>query len=179
MTKRIKPVAVVPTIMTLEAADAALAEIARQKREIALIEAGMNERIDRIKEEAARDSEPARQHIAGLEQSLKLYVDYHKDELFKSRKSLALTFGTIGYRASTKIKLLSKWTWERVLDALREYSWGNQYIRIKEEPDKEALKGLGPERLQGMGCKVVQEDVFFYETAEQDIAPQAGVGDAA
>lgn len=54
-----------------------------------------------------------------------------------------MTFGTIGYRLSTKLKTLPKWTFERVLESLKA---GNktEYIRIKEEVDKERLRGAAP-----------------------------------
>jgi phage host-nuclease inhibitor protein Gam len=178
MTKRIKPAVDAPTIKSLEDADSALAEIAAMKRQIGLVEAAMNERIDRCKAEAAKDAEPYRLHLATLEHSLLRFADYNRVELFSSRKSVALTFGTIGYRASTKIKLLAKMTWERVLQELRDNGL-RMCIRVKEEPDKEALKGLGEDILRSLGCKIVQEDVFFYETEEQDLAAPAAPGAAA
>ncbi len=51
MTKRIKPVASAPVINTLEEADSTLARIAALKRNIGLIEAGMNEDVDAISQD--------------------------------------------------------------------------------------------------------------------------------
>ena len=172
---RIKPVSATPLIKNLEEADAVLAQIAALRRNIALVEAHMNESIDAIKAQAAAEAEPYKREVAALEQSLMRFADYHKDELFARRKSLELTFGAFGFRASSKIKLLSKMTWERVLQALRDTGM-EQCIRVKQEPDKEALKALSPEHLKGLGCKVVQEDSFFYEIADQELA---GSGEAA
>ena len=72
----------------------------------------------------------------------------------------------MGFRASSKLKTLKKWTFERVLATLRDTGM-RKYIRVKEEVDKEKLKGLAPETLAGIGCTVVQEDVFYYELPEQ------------
>ena len=174
MTKRFKPAVVVPAIKSLEEADSILARIAAQKRSINLIEAGMNDDIDIIKVKAAEQAEPYRQEVMALEQALARYADYNKTELFKAKKSLDMTFGSIGFRASSKLKLLSKWSWERVLESLRDTKITG-CIRIKEEPDKEALKGLDPEHLKRLGCKVVQEDAFFYELAEQELG-ETGTG---
>lgn len=179
MPKRIKPVpAALPVIASLEEADATLAEIAAQRRQITLIDLGAAEEIERIKLSAAAEAEPARQRIAALEQALLRYADYHKPDLFAKKKSLELTFGVIGYRASTKLKTLSKWTWERVLETLKTTEGGARCIRIKEEVDKEALKALSPEKLAEVGVRAVPEDAFFYELDEQQLAG-TGTGEAA
>ena len=178
MAKRVKPVpASLPVIQTLEDADATLARIAAHKRQIALVELGAAEGIEAVKLRAAEESEPARQEIAVLEQSLIRWADYNKPDLFARKKSLELTFGVIGFRASTKLKTLSKWTWERVLGALKDAGLAT-CVRIKEEVDKDALKGLAPEKLAEVGVKAVQEDAFYYELDDQpNIAP--GTGEAA
>ena len=45
----------------------------------------------------------------------------------------------------------------------------SDYIRIREEPDKEKLRGLAPDVLKEIGCRMVVEDMFFYECAEIDL----------
>ena len=166
---RVKPTPIVPTLDSIEAVDAALAQIAARKRTIALIEAGMNEEVDRIKLAAAAECAPHKQDVAGLEQAILRYADANRATLFATRKSAKLTFGEIGYRASTSLKTLAKWTWERVLQALRDKE-AYAFIRVKEEVDKEALKGLAPESLAEVGVKAVQADTFYYELEEQDIS---------
>ena len=101
---RIKPAATTVVIKSTEEADTVLARIAAHKRRIELIDLSAAEEIDEVKARAAAEAEPIKQEIAGLEQSLLRYADYARDELFRGRKSLQLTFGTIGYRLSTKLK---------------------------------------------------------------------------
>lgn len=163
---RIKPAATTVVIKSTEEADTVLARIAAHKRRIELIDLSAAEEIDEVKARAAAEAEPIKQEIAGLEQSLLRYADYARDELFRGRKSLQLTFGTIGYRLSAKLKTLPKWTFERVLESLKA---GNktEYIRIKEEVDKERLRGAAPELLKQHGLWLVTDDVFFYELSEQ------------
>lgn len=163
---RIKPAATAVVIKSTEEADTVLARIAAHKRRIELIDLSAAEEIDEVKARAAAEAEPIKQEIAGLEQSLLRYADYARDELFRGRKSLQLTLGTIGYRLSTKLKTLPKWTFERVLESLKA---GNktEYIRIKEEVDKERLRGAVPELLKQHGLRLVTDDVFFYELSEQ------------
>lgn len=166
---RVKPVNIVPVLHSLEQVDATLAEISAKKRTVALIETSLNEDIDKLKLKAASQCESYKQEIASLEQAIIKYADYHKPDLFKVKKSVQLTFGQIGFRTSSKLKVLSKWTWERVLEALEDRGLTN-YIRVKKEADKEALKGLAPEKMPGVGVKLVAEDVFFYELEEQELS---------
>lgn len=177
MAKRIKPVHTIPVIHTLEEADSALAQIAAHRRQLDLIQTTMNDSIDAIKLEAEAGAEPHKQNIATLEKSLLHFAELRKAELFTVKKSMPLQFGTIGFRASTKIKLIGKTTWERVLQALRD-TGQKACIRVKEEPDKDALKGLEPGHLQSLGCKVVQQDTFFYELEAQELTTN-GPGAAA
>ena len=49
-----------------------------------------------------------------------------------------------------------------MLAALKERGM-TDFIRTKEEVDKEKLKGLAPETLSEVGCTVKTEDTFYYE----------------
>ena len=146
MPKRVKPnlsPAAFP-VHSLEDVDAALAQIAARKRQIDLIGLGVAEQVDEIKTRAAAETEPIRLEIAALELAIGRFAEAGKAELFGKKK----------------------WTFERVLATLRDTGM-REYIRVKEEVDKEKLKGLAPETLAGIGCTVVQEDVFYYELPEQ------------
>lgn len=167
--KRVKPTVPAIIFKTTEEVDRALGDIAEHKRNLAAIEGVMNAAIDAAKLQAMEDSAFFRAEIAAIEAALVKYAEYNKPELFAKRKSLELTYGTIGYRQSSKLKLLAKHSWERVLQALRDNGL-HDLIRTKEEPDKEAMKSLTPEHLKELGCKVVQEDSFFYELSEQELS---------
>ncbi|MDL2313356.1 host-nuclease inhibitor Gam family protein [Desulfovibrio sp. OttesenSCG-928-C14] len=172
MSKRVKPALPVTVLNSLEDADSTMAKIGALRRNIDLIETGMNDDIAAIKLRAAEQAEPYRQEIAMLEESLGRYAVYHKSNLFISRKSLDLTFGSFGFRQSSKLKVLPKYTLERVLQELRDRGL-NEHIRVKEEINKESLKGLPPERLKELGCKLEQKDDFFYELAETELGSPA------
>ena len=166
MPKRVKPnlSPVTFPVHSLDDVDAALAQIAARKRQIDLIGLGVAEQVDEIKTRAAAETEPIRLEIAALELAIGRFAEASKAELFSKKKSVQLQFGIVGFRASSKLKTLKKWTFERVLATLRDTGM-REYI--KEEVDKEKLKGLAPETLAGIGCTVVQEDVFYYELPEQ------------
>ena len=168
MTKRVKPVLNIPVVNTVEDADAILAEIAARKRQISLHEIALREDVDKLKTECAARCEPLKKDIEAREQALMQFALARREELFKGRKSRELTFGTIGFRVSSSLRTIKKMTWERVLGVLKERGMTN-CIRIKEEVDKEALRTLGPNTLADVGCKLVQEDGFFYELNETEL----------
>ena len=161
MTKRVKPVLNIPTVSTVEEADATLAEIAARKRQISLHEIALKEDVDKLRAECAARCEP-------LKKDLVQFALARREELFKNRKSRELTFGTIGFRVSSSLRTIKKMTWERVLGVLKERGM-THCIRIKEEVDKEALRTLGPNTLADVGCKLTQEDAFFYELNEAEL----------
>lgn len=166
-SKRVKPVLQAPSITTTEQADQALAEIAAARREITRMELVYKEETANLKAQLAEDCEPLRQKVASLEQGLLLFATAQRETLFARRKSLALTFGTIGFRAASALATLKKSiTWGAVLEKVKEL--GLEAIRVKEELDKEALKAMSPEKIASVGCKIVQSDDFFYEVNETD-----------
>lgn len=172
MAKRVKVAITVPTVNTLEEADVMLSEIAARKRNIDLIKAGLNESVDALKVKAAAEIAPISLEVEALEQALARFGEANKDTLFAKVKSRALAFGEIGFRASTKAVLLNrKWTWERVLAALKEKALG--CIRVKEEVDKDALRGLKPEDMEAVGVKLQKDDGFYYELKEETVGGEA------
>ena len=168
MTKRVKPVPSIPTVSTIEEADATLAEIAARKRQISLQEISLKEDVDRLKAACAARCEPLKRDIEAREQALVQFALARREEIFRNRKSRELTFGTIGFRVSSSLKTIKKMTWERVLGVLKERGMTN-CSRIREEVDKEALRTLGPNTLADVGCKLTQEDAFFYELNEAEL----------
>ena len=168
MTKRVKPVLAVPTIKNLEEADATLAKIAELNRHINLTQNVLNEDIDRLKLQAAEEARPYEQEKEELEQALTRFVEYHRQELFTSRRSRVLNFGVIGIRKSTKLVVAGKGGFKRVLEVLQELDLG-QYIRNKPEVDKEALSGAAPETHKQIGVKLQEKDVFYYELVQHEL----------
>jgi len=156
-------------VSSLEEADKHLAEIAAHQRLIDQQTAQMNERIDAIKAEYSEALEPSRQYIARLEAGLTAYAESNKTTLFGRARSLALTYGTIGYRRSTVLKTLSKVTWKDVLAALKRRK-DKTGLRVKEEVDKDELHTWQDAQLEKLGVQRVVQDNFFYQVSEQEVA---------
>lgn len=172
MAKRVKPMLNVPTVNSLDEADAMLAQIAARKRELSLIELGLKEKVDALKLECASASEPIKQDIEVLEQALVRFGESKKAELFSKKKSVSLNFGILGFRASSAVKPMRKTTWEQVLGFLKtaQEQALTSCIRIKQEVDKDALRQLPPEKLAEVGCRLEQSDSFYYELNETELA---------
>ena len=175
MAKRVKPTLNIPTVSSLEEADAMLARIAARKRELSLLELGLKEDVDALKLKCAEASEPIKQDIEVLEQAL---GESKKTELFTRRRSVSLNFGILGFRASSSVKPMKKTTWEQVLGFLTSAkdSALAACIRTKREVDREALRQLPQEKLAEVGCRLEQTDSFYYELAETELAGASEAG---
>ena len=97
------------------------------------------------------------------------FGESRKAELFMKKRSRDLTFGVIGFRASSAVKPMKRMTWEQVLGFVRDAGM-IECIRTKQEVDKEALRQLPPEKLAAVGCRLEQTDGFFYELNETELA---------
>lgn len=160
-------------VETLEEANVILAEIAEHQRSIDLINAGLNEKIDGLKQKAEAECAPLVQEKEDREQALARFAEGHKDSLFKKPKSRELSFGELGFRSSTSTVLLNRqWTWDKVLETLKQKRLG-QFIRTKHEVDKEGVRALSDKRLESVGLKVKSEDTFFYEIKEETVGGEA------
>lgn len=102
---------------------------------------------------------------------LESWASANPGEFPKQRKSIELLHGTLGYRTGTpKLKTLPKWTWDRVLEKLRELGKPVLgFIRTKEEVNKEAILNAVAEghlldrEERNFGVAVVQDEAFFVE----------------
>ena len=180
MAKRVKPILNIPTVSSLEEADAMLARIAARKRELSLLELGLKEDVDALKLKCAESSEPIKQDIEVLEQALVRFGESKKIELFAKRRSVSLNFGILGFRASSSVKPMKKTTWEQVLGFLldaKDKAFA-ACVRVKREVDREALRQLPQEKLAEAGCRLEQTDSFYYELTETELAGESDTGGA-
>lgn len=133
----------------------------------------MDEAITQIREKYADD-------ISALkEQKEKHYeIAYtfcnENGDLFTKKKSMETVHGTVGFRTGTpKLKTMKGFTWSSVLLLLKKTL--PNYIRIKEEPNKEALLAdrEKPEIkavMADVGVEVDQDETFFIELKKEEPA---------
>jgi len=157
-----KRIASTQQIKNLDDANIALAEIGKLQFKLDAIDAKASEKIGKIKEQAAKEGEPFRNRIMELEQALAVYAEYNKAELFKEKKTIALSYGNIGFRLSTKVHIK-----KTTLELLKKF--GGKGIRIKEEVNKEELAEWDNETLSQVDAAKVSQDTFFYEINKEEI----------
>lgn len=149
------------TATTLESwtdVNACLKAIGEVNRELGLLEAAQQESIDQIKAATKLAAEPLQNKKAGLELAIQQYAEANRAEFIKA-KTRELTFGSVGFRLSTRVAIKNV---GNTLQALKDFGLA-ACIRIKEECDKEAMKNLPLETLHAVGAALKQEDAFGYE----------------
>jgi phage host-nuclease inhibitor protein Gam len=160
-----KKVATEPTLRDWAAVDTTLRDI-RECRH-ALVELGVerDRRIDGIKDEFAQTALPLQNRIKRLEADVKEYADAHRAELpGKSRK---LTFGTIGYRASSRLVLAANKAADAI-EILKGLGKGT-LIKTTETLDRESLKRQPLDVLEAVGAYVKVSDEFYYDISDETI----------
>lgn len=133
----------------------------------ALVELGVEKdrRIDGIKDEYTRNAVPLQNRIKRLEGDVKDYVDAHRAEL--CGKSRVLTFGTVGYRLSSKLVIASSKVAEAIA-ALKAMGKG-ELVRTSETLDRQALAKQPAELLESIGAYVKQSDEFYYDVEDEPV----------
>ncbi|MFN3985710.1 MAG: host-nuclease inhibitor Gam family protein [Rhodocyclaceae bacterium] len=156
------------TLQSWDEVDRCLAEIAAIDRELSLIETSQAEQIDLIRTATKAAAEPMQNKKLGLELAIKDYAEANRAEFVKV-KTRELTFGSVGFRLSTKviIKRLAD-----TLQALKDLGL-THCIRDNPAPDKEAMKALPLETLHAVGAALKQEDTFGYEIKREALAEVA------
>jgi phage host-nuclease inhibitor protein Gam len=158
---RLKPN--VKKIESLEDANLTLKEIGLLERELESIDGDAHKQIAEIKTAAVKAGEPIRKRIADLSALLGAFAEYNRAELFKDKKTVQVSFGIFGYRKSTSISV-KKTTLE-----LLEKLGMDKYIRVKKEPDKEAMADLEDEALAQVDAVRKVKDDFYCEADKEEI----------
>lgn len=157
---RIKPQ--VGKIQSLEDVNIALRDIGLAEKELEAIDTAAHKKIAEIKTEAAKKGEELRNRIAEISAKIQAYAEYNREDLFKERKSIELSFGIIGFRKTTKISVK-----KTTLELLKKLSL-TKCVRIKEEPNKEAMAELDDETLlQVDAVRKISDDFFCQANTEE------------
>lgn len=140
-----------------------LKEIGMLERQLEQIDADTDKEITKIKSEAVDKGDPIRKRIIKLSASISAYAEYNKEELFKEKKTIKLSFGCFGFRKSTKIRC------KKTTVALLKKFRLKKCIRIKEEPDREAMKSLSDKTLAKVDANRKVNDEFFCEANKEEV----------
>lgn len=151
-------------LKTLDDVDKVLQELCELESRIEQIDAEGDAKIAKIKEEMVAAGKPLRERVKELTGTLKAFADYHKHELFKDRKSIERAFGTIGYRKTPPSISVSRHTVE-----LMEKLGLTSYIRVRKEPDKEAMLELDDDTLAQVEAVRKSREEFFVQPKREQV----------
>lgn len=160
-----KRVASEPVLRDWAAVDTALRDIRECRHALVELSVEKDRRIDGIKDEYTRNAVPLQNRIKRLEGDVKDYVDAHQAEL--CGKSRVLTFGTVGYRLSSKLVIASSKVAEAIA-ALKAMGKG-ELVRTSEALDRQALAKQPAELLESIGAYVKQSDEFYYDVEDEPV----------
>lgn len=150
-----KRIAAEPALRDWQAVDSALRDI-RECR-IALTELGAELERRRVaaQEDYNSTAQPLHNRIKRLEADVKEFVDAHRAELVG--KSRTLTFGTVGYRRSSQLRLNQS---AEDTIALLEAIGHAELVRVTKSLDRVALLRQPPELLDKIDAWVKTTDGF-------------------
>ena len=153
-------------LLNYDDVDSALRKIGELDRDIAMHESAHNAAVDELKADLVAEVSPLQAAKAALERQVKEFAEANRAD-FADARTRELTFGSIGFRRSTSVAI------KRVGDtlaALKQFGL-TKCIRLKEEPDKEAMKELDTETLASVGAALQVKDAFGYEI-KRDAIPE-------
>lgn len=118
-------------------AEQMIADIGHLQREVTVIEAAMNEKLAGIKAHFEQRAQPLNEQIERLFQAVFVWAEANRHDLVNGRSKTAnLATGTIKWRLTPpKVSVSGS---DAVIGFLKELGL-TQFIRVKEEIDKEAI----------------------------------------
>ncbi len=123
-----------------------------------------------LKREAQAAARQAR--IEALESGLAAFAEFGKAELFKDRRTCELDFGRLGFRRSSEVRPKPRNTWAAVLGRVKELGLV-EAVRVREDVNREALRQWPEARLELVGARRVEKDVFWCEVNEEALGQGA------
>lgn len=154
-----KKVTAEPKLRSWGDADDALRQIHEAKNTLAELDAEQNRRIDTVKEECKKMAQPLKNRVQQLEADLLAFSDAHRCEM--DGKSRRMSFGTVGYRVSSKITVATSKMGE-VLARLKGMGL-TQCIKVTETLDKEQLRKQPADIIMEVGASISSKDEFYYD----------------
>ncbi len=177
-----KIAAILATLTSYEDVEKKLLEYASLESKIAEAEAKMNADLQEIRDDYETKTSEARARKEMIEKEILVYCDANKTD-FEKVRSRDMVHGTVGFRTNPKkVSLLNrKYNWNTVVQLLKKFKWGTDYLREITEVDKEAIitatSGDSPilsdDKLASVGLKVDQEESFYIDIKWDTIESEA------
>jgi phage host-nuclease inhibitor protein Gam len=163
-------------VVSREALDAAVAEVATLKLRFAAAKTEMELEIARVQERHQEQMLTLAKQIEIREAGIFVHCQQHREQLFPDKKSIDFLLATVGFRTEPPSveKSSRKDTWAAVAQRLEASPWGARYVNNPEpEVDKKALladrEKFSLEQLSEAGIRFEQDEVF-YITPKSEVA---------
>lgn len=169
---RIKKAAVaVPVPSSRDEVSRDIAALGQQQRELARLEAAMNDELAEVKEKWEKLADPHRQKIGALTTGVQVWCEAHRGELLKGdAKTAAFPAGEVQWRVRPPRCAIRGA--EAVLDTLRRLGL-SRFIRSKEEINKDAILNE-PDAVKGVaGISIEQGEDFVIKPFEAEMTEAA------
>jgi len=150
-----------------EAVEQIVGSLGNLQTQHAKLMANMDHEIGRVRESY---TENLAKLEAGIKSSLQLLeaAAIANPEKFAEKKSFEFLTGVIGFRTGMPcLKLLAKWTWDKVVKHLvavkKDAFFQEGQPRVNKEAILTARDALGEKGLAALGVKVHQDETFYAE----------------
>lgn len=141
----------------------ALAQLGRMQRNITVLQVAANAKIDAAKEEVRGQLEPLQEQVTVLEKEIERFARKHREDLGE-RKSKELLFGTVGFRATRKIRLPGNAvSMAEVLIRLKARGMDDCIKSVPDVVKKEALEQYPDTVIREVGATPMQTEKFYCE----------------
>lgn len=172
MPRKTKTAAVsVPVPQTRDQATAYIRNIGVHQRELARIQAAMNDELAAVKERWEKAAEPLSQQIDALTNGVQIWSEANRDTLTNGgkTKTAALPSGEVAWRTRPPSCRITGT--DGVLDALRRAGL-TRFIRSKEEVNKEAILNEPAAVATIPGIRIEQGEDFIVTPFEAELSAE-------
>jgi phage host-nuclease inhibitor protein Gam len=154
-----------PNFTSIDQVNDALRQLCDIDSRVKTIEANYQIQITQIREAVDEDLQEDLGMKKRLERDIEEYCSVHRDEVFPAdKKTLILAHGEIGFRAHPPAVIISKkgrWTVEACIAKIRTlWKDADNYLRTKEELNKDTLVVLPEETLAVVGLEIQRKETF-------------------
>lgn len=152
------------TLSSWEDVDNTLTDISALTNVIQRLEIEMNEKIAKIQEKYNDELIPMKNELQYKGQNVEMFCKKHKEE-FDETRSRKLNSGIVGFRLGTGVlSTLKGYTWKACLQILKATKKAKDFIKVKEDINKDAIKSanLSDTELAAFGMHIEQKDTFYY-----------------
>jgi phage host-nuclease inhibitor protein Gam len=159
----------IPVPQTRDQVAAHIREIGERQRELARIQAAMNDELAVVKERFENLAAPHAQRVDVLTQGVQIWSEANRDTLTQGGKTKTAAFATgeIAWRLRPpSVRITGA---EAVLDALRRLGL-KRFIRTKDEVNKEAILNEPEAVTHVPGINISQGEDFIVTPFEAELA---------